>query len=191
MINSFVELMESADSFFDLFNTYGFYIISAVFAAIWIKTKNIIALYVAICEATTSVLCELLIDESGLIIAAGQFIIYGATIVLCNRSKLIQCVYLFVLLIITYDYFAWTYYEKVGGELSISIVNISYYMYFIFLPFIYGLIIKGLFSSGGGKGYAHRLRDSVDGHDDINHNVLASNNSRFKRLFKKSYKGAI
>ena len=190
MINSFVELMESADSFFDLFNAYGFYIISAVFAAIWIKTKNSMALYVSICEATTSVLCEILIDESGLIIASGQFIIYSATIALCGRSKLIQCVYLFVLFTIAYDYFAWAYYEKVDNQISISIVNLSYYMYFIFLPFIYGLIIKGLFSGGGGKGYAHRLRDSVDGYDDINHDVLASNNSRFKRLFEESNKGA-
>ena len=189
MINSFIEYMESYDSFFDLFNTYGFYAVSVLFIGLWLITKNVMALIVAMCETTTSLLCEILIDESGLVIATGQFIVYGVAITLCRNSKIIQCAYLFVLLTIGYDYFAWIYHEKINNELSASIVNLSYYMYFLFLPFVYGLIIKGLFASGGG--HANRLCDTSNEYDDINSGLLASDNGGFKKLLKKSNKGVL
>ena len=178
--------MESMDSYFDLFNLYGYYLVSIAFIGIAFLTKNILGLVIAFGEVVTTLLVEWLGDYNGLIIIAGQFIIYGSIVYLCRASKLIQLVYIFILATLIFDYFAWSYHESVDSDLSLNIALTSYYAWFILLPFIYGLIAKGLFATGGGKGYATRLHNSNDGTIYSDNVIRNLNNMRLKRYSKRS-----
>ena len=178
--------MESADSFFDLFNQYGFYVVAFAFVAITIASKNILGLVVAAGEVLTTLIVEWLGDYNGIINIAGQFVIYGSIVYMCRASKLIQLVYLFIMLTLIFDYFAWSYYETVDSDLSLNIALTSYYAWFLLLPFIYGLITKGLFATGGGKGYAGRLYNNNNRSIYSNNSLRNLNNLRLKTNNKRS-----
>ena len=113
--------MESADSYFDLFNQYGFYLVAVLFVVISVISKNTLGLAVASGEVATTLVVDWLGDYNGVIIIAGQFVIYGSIVYMCRASKLIQLVYLFIMLTLIFDYFAWSYYETVDSDLSLNI----------------------------------------------------------------------
>ena len=126
---------------------------------LFIITKNIYAL-VVIAEVLVTSFIYSNIGDSELLKSTSQFIVICFTIFICRKNPLIAISYLILAVYFFLEYssnsikFLSYKYDMEGvlisySEQAYNNATLVYYSYFLMLPFVLYLMIKGLFSDWG------------------------------------------
>ena len=161
MLNLLIEQLDSFESFFAFIETYFYYALATLFIALRYKSKNTMALLIALETATSTYIANQLDGETILLSVTAQFIIYGFMIVATKKSPKIAFAYIILTLYIIIKYFSAAHLASHQTLESYNVAALLYYAYFVLLIPVLYLLIRGLFVDGG-KGYANRHINNND-----------------------------
>lgn len=162
MINLVVELLEGFDPLFDWFNVYEVFILPPLFLFIFKKTKNFFALFIVL-ECLVAHSLSYVFGFNILLENTSQFILYGFAFYFTYKNPLITISYLILLFLFLVKWVANSIHLDVMTMKSYNIAALTYYAYYPVLALVLWLMIKGLFSKGGGTRY---------GYDNINNRIV-------------------
>ena len=160
-MSSLIEYLGGFDPLINLFNSCSGFLYATLFTYFFIKSKNRLAIII-IGESIFGYMLNNYFTDIHILAITGQFIIYGLALYLCRSNALISLSYLILLAHFLAQYITNSYYATTGTWTAYNVATLVYYSYYIMLTPILYMMIKGLFSGGGGKGYANRLYNNND-----------------------------